>query len=96
MGRRKISHCDIDLDPTMPNINYNVFKFQVPRSILRTHTNMQTHGCKHTDAHTDPNEYSIVRFATINATIISHGEQLVAVTYKVKDQGHTTIILSQK
>ena len=75
---RKISKslCDLDLSPTMPNIElvrnifiyYNVFKFHVPRSIsflviAETHTHSETH--THTYAHKDSDEYS-------NATIIKN------------------------
>ena len=83
---RKISKpCrDLDLGLTMPNIGfvrvvfiyYNVFKFDVPRSIsfrviMQKHTpgNTHTHTHTYTDAHKDSNEYSIVAFCK-NATII--------------------------
>ena len=75
---RKISksRSELDLDPTMPNIELdrdifirnNLFKFHVPRSILfelsckNTHTHTQMH------THTDSNEYFIVVFCK-NATI---------------------------
>ena len=65
---RKISKscCDLDLGPTMPNIElvrvifiyYKVFKFHVPRSIFfssyraKTHTHGNTNTHTHTDAQT--------------------------------------------
>ena len=80
---RKISKscCDLDLGPTMPNIElvrvifiyYKVFKFHVPRSIffrviVQKHTHTETHTHTHTYRRTDCNEYSIVAFCK-NATI---------------------------
>ena len=61
------SFCDLDLDRTMPNVElvravficYNIFKFQVPRSIIfRVIMLTDTH--THTDTQTHADEYSIV------------------------------------
>ena len=64
---RKLSKLrrDLDLGLTMPNIElvrvifiyYNVFKFQVPRSIsfrviMQKHTHMETHTHAYTHTHT--------------------------------------------
>ena len=80
---RKISKScrDLDLGPTMPNIelvrvifiDYNVFKLHVPRSIsfrviIQKHTHMETHTHTHTEVQKDFNEYSILTFCK-NATI---------------------------
>ena len=67
---RKISKSchDLDLDRTMPNIEhvqdifilyYNIFKFQVPRSIIFGLSCLQTHKQRHTHTQPHNDEYSI-------------------------------------
>ena len=74
-GNISKSHRDLDLGATMPNIKlivifiyYNVFKFQVPRSIflviVQKHTHMETHTLTNHD--TNHTSQELVKIETKN------------------------------